>query len=604
MPDSVTTFGEAIAGRILDLAGLLKYEAAPGLVSAALIAGLVLAFVGYWLRARRLLRTIGDGRGVLGDSRAAFDESRFIEISQTFKQWEDEPRRTPRHRLGEAWREFAETVNRQKGLFNTVRPKEFFDRELLHMEHRFFSQLPALFVSVGLLLTFLGLVAALDQTREILQPTGSGDVSQALRELLQVAGAKFIMSLTGLACSIVFGLVFRTREGRIDEELHGLCADIERGFEYRSADSFLLEKVLDVLEEQGVHLQTFSTELVAQVARPLREEIPEALRSSIQEAMAPSLAKFEEGAGQGLDSLFASVTESMSGGVQNSARAISETMEQVGQTLSDVSSRLDESAASMGGEMDHAVSALAAEITTLKSAMADSTDAARESLQEGAQGMRSTMREVLQEIQKSTRSGADGIDRAAAAMTAAVDELTAHADQASRSAVEAGSRTIEEASQRAAEGLGESSEAVSQAMKGMADEIRQEVGEASSAIQGDLLEPLKGLVAVLGELQGLIRIIRGTRRQLRPLPRRWRRDDHAGERWTGRRKCELDQGRRSGSRRRHRHGRSKPLHGTEGLGHRRGDGSRRAPHHRADRGHSAVYGRSRPERTVRRDRNP
>lgn len=498
------TLGEWFADRILWLAGLLRYEAAPGLVSLALVVGLAVALATYSWHARRLRNTLAESRGLIGDTHVAFDESRFIEISKSFKAWEDKPNRTARHRLGEAWREFAETVNRQKGLFNTVRPREFFDRELLHMEHRFFAQLPALFVSVGLLLTFLGLVAALDQTRVILQETGADTVSEGLRNLLQVAGAKFIMSLTGLFCSIVFGLWFRLREGKIDESLHGLCADIERGFEYRSADSFLLERVLDVLEEQGTHLQTFSTDLVAQVARPLREEIPQAMRTSIQEAMAPALAKFEEGAGMGLDSMVAGMSEAMSGGVQDSARAISETMDSVGQTLSEVASRLDESTVSMSGQMDQAVAALANEITSLKTAMAHSTEAARENLQEGALGMRATMEEALREIRKSTQTGANGIDRAATAMTMAVDELAARADEASKSAFAAGSRTIEEASQRAVEGLGASSEAVSQAMEGMAGDIRDSVGEASFAIRSDLLGQLKDLAAVIGELQARI----------------------------------------------------------------------------------------------------
>ncbi len=553
--------GEAFADWILELAGLLRHEAAPGWVSLALMAGLFAALISYSWRARGLLRTIAESRSVIGDTHTAFDDSRFIEISQSFKKWESVTRQTARHRLGEAWREFAETVNRQKGLFNTVRPREFFDRELLHMEHRFFAQLPALFVSVGLLLTFLGLVAALDQTRGILQETGVDTVSEGLRNLLQVAGAKFIMSLTGLFCSIVFGLWFRTREGKIDEALHGLCADIERGFEYRSADSFLLEKVLEVLEEQGTHLQTFSTELVAQVARPLREEIPQAMRDSIREAMGPALAKFEEGAGKGLDSLVAGVSKTMSGGVQDSARAISETMDRVGQTLNDVASRLDDSAVSMGGQMDHAVGALAGEILSLRTAMADSTEAARENLQDGAQGMRATMEEALQEIRKSTQAGADGIDKAATAMaaavagsthaasenlqdgaqgmratmedalqeirkstqagadgidhaatamTAAVDKLATRADEASKSAFAAGSRTIEEASLRAVEGLGASAEAVSQAMKGMAGDVRDRVGEASSAIGSDLLDQLKDLAAAIGELQTRITSSVGT----------------------------------------------------------------------------------------------
>ena len=272
--------GETVADWILWVAGLLKADAAPGLVSLLLVLGLLGSLAWYLLfGSRRVLKALREARTMLDAHRGPYSEDRFLEIQGSFRAWEELPAGTPRHRLAEAWREFGETVNRQKGLFNTVRPSEFFDRGPLRMEHRFFAQLPALFVSVGLFLTFLGLVAALDQTREVLNPAEAalstvggeqtmpgGNVVGGLNELLQVAGAKFIMSLTGLLCSIIFGLVFRTREGKVDEALHALSAEIERGFEYRSADSYLLDQILEVLREQGTHLQAFSTELVAQIA--------------------------------------------------------------------------------------------------------------------------------------------------------------------------------------------------------------------------------------------------------------------------------------------------------------------------------------------------
>ena len=72
-------------------------------------------------------------------------------------------------------------------------------------------QLPALFVSIGLLLTFLGLVAALEQTAQLLgsDSTDATATVRGLTTLLNIASAKFIMSLAGLACSIVFTVVLR-----------------------------------------------------------------------------------------------------------------------------------------------------------------------------------------------------------------------------------------------------------------------------------------------------------------------------------------------------------------------------------------------------------
>lgn len=523
LPEWLQAIGAAVGQWILSLAGLLRHEAAPGLVSLFILVFFAVAVACYLVKARSISRAIFDARQVLGDGRTVYyDQARFLGITEAFQKWEvnasprlldrilaiswrnllpwnrKRPRPTPRQSIAEAWREFAETMNQQRGLFNTVRPREFFDREFLHMEHRFFAQLPALFVSVGLLLTFLGLVAALDQTREILEGTGSDN--EGLRTLLQVAGAKFIMSLTGLFCSILFGLLFRFREATIDEGMHGVCADIERGLEYRSADSFLLEKILDVLEEQKTQLQTFSTELVAQVARPLREEIPQAISQSIQEAMTPSLEQFDRNAGQGLEQMVNSVTSSMSGSIHESAQALNETMQKVAGELDSVASRLDNSAASMGGQVGEAVAALSGEIGALQKAMAESSREATNTLKTGARDLLASMDEALQAIRNSTCNGADGIDQAVAAMTRTMNELARRSEEASQTVARENKQIIEAATQRAADGLDRSAATVSREMERMAGEIGAVAREAASALQADLLDRLEKLPAAIRDL--------------------------------------------------------------------------------------------------------
>ena len=159
-------------------------------------------------------------------------------------------------------------------LRNTVRPFVFFNREDLGLEAGMWRQVPALFVSIGLLLTFLGLVAALEQTGKVLG-SDSADAAATVRgltTLLNVASAKFIMSLTGLACSIVFTVVLRFSTNRKDEALHDLCADIERGCDFMTEQDMLRE-MLAQAEEQTAHLQAFSTELVAQI-RPASQGGP------------------------------------------------------------------------------------------------------------------------------------------------------------------------------------------------------------------------------------------------------------------------------------------------------------------------------------------
>ena len=68
--------------------------------------------------------------------------------------------------IAAAWQEFRETLILDDTvspsvLRNTVRPSSFFNLEDLHYGPGFHRHPPGLFVSVGLLLTFLGLISAL-----------------------------------------------------------------------------------------------------------------------------------------------------------------------------------------------------------------------------------------------------------------------------------------------------------------------------------------------------------------------------------------------------------------------------------------------------------
>ena len=49
-----------------------------------------------------------------------------------------------------------------------------------------------------------------------------------MQGFMQIASAKFIMSLVGLLCSILFTIFLRFGSSKIDRELNNLCIEIER----------------------------------------------------------------------------------------------------------------------------------------------------------------------------------------------------------------------------------------------------------------------------------------------------------------------------------------------------------------------------------------
>ena len=419
--------GELIVERILRFAAFLfTSESAPGWMSLVLVVALVVLSIWHGLSAFWLRRAVGAARSILQTGNGRITGERLTGIDAGFRKLKSVKGKGPRHRLAVAWEEFRETsippARETDRLSNTVRPAAFFHREELGLDRGMWRQVPALFVSVGLFLTFLGLVAALDQTGRVLDGAtagGDGAATDGLKTLLRIASTKFIMSLTGLLCSILFTLVLRYDARRTDEALHALCDDIENGCIFLSEQT-ILGKMLEQAREQTDHLKSFSTELVAQIARPLREDLPNTIREAMQQAMAPVVENISRGTSEGVETLVGSVSGQLVEGVQASVHSMNEIIGEVRDSLEAVTDRLDRSAGAMSGHMDEAVQSLASTSADGAQRIGDASrmmvDAA-ETLSQFIQGRATAAAEASgREIERAGQEMASGIAAATATM--------------------------------------------------------------------------------------------------------------------------------------------------------------------------------------------
>lgn len=330
--------GNWIVSTILTTANAITGEDyAPGLVSFVLIVLLVVLIVVYLYKTKIFHEAVYTVMNILKvEKEERFTSTRLSDIEQKFKEIANKGKFN--QRLERAWEEFNETAksadpddDNDDILKNTVRPSYFFNREELGIEHGFWKQVPTLFVSVGLFLTFLGLVAALDQTSTTLEKAlGSPGVptTDGLLKLLKVASAKFTMSLTGLACSIVFTVVLRATSIKTDKLLQELCESIEIGCTFQT-EQILLEKLLTETKEHTSHLKFFSTELVAQVATPLKEDVPNAIRDAIENTLAPAIEKLSQYTDEGVGNLVRGVSGELAGGIEESTLKMTDKIESV-----------------------------------------------------------------------------------------------------------------------------------------------------------------------------------------------------------------------------------------------------------------------------------
>ena len=183
------------------------------------------------------------------------------------------------------------------------------------------------------------LVSAL---KSIVPAKGEVIGSDQLGTLLSVASAKFIMSLTGLLCSILFTLVLRIGIARAEAASHHVANEIEGRLSFISLEYLAIEQ-LSAVREQREHFRRIGLELVAELGRPLREDIPRAISSGIETAMAPLLAQVGKAGTEGVGALVQDLSSRFTSDVSQALSSASDRLSEAGDRIAQLSERMDSS---------------------------------------------------------------------------------------------------------------------------------------------------------------------------------------------------------------------------------------------------------------------
>lgn len=485
--DTGFNLGDAFKDFILLIAGLLKDSSAPGWVSLALIitlTGLVLLVGNVVSRRRAALVWLGQKLSESGDDLCQEVDALTAELKAGVGA------NRQRKVVVSAWEKYRETlVIHQEGdqlvWRNSVRPSQFLNLIDMNFSLGGWRLTPGMFVSVGLLCTFLGLVSALNS-----MGGDEGITSQTMQTLLTIASAKFVMSLTGLLCSIIFSVVLRIFESRLDRAVFNLCTEIEDRLKFISLEDLANEQ-LNATIEQREHFRSIALEMVAELGRPLREDLPVAISTSISTAMAPLLEKVQQTGVDNIGGLVQDLSARFSTDVGAALSLASRQLEDAGEKISRLADRLDASSGRMGSEMDTAVSRLAQAVEALQVSMGKTTEQAENALTSGAESLLATMNKSLDAIRVNTSEGAQAIGQAAVAMLEASEKIRTDLSDASNKAKEAAERNIEETARQAGTQIGSAGQAVVGSMSRTAQEIAENASEVSEKIKQDLLGPLQ-----------------------------------------------------------------------------------------------------------------
>ncbi|WP_255467887.1 hypothetical protein [Reyranella sp. CPCC 100927] len=394
-----------------------------------------------------------------------------------------------RRNLARAWHKYRETLvpHEEDGkiiLRNAVRPSTFLNPEDLGFGVGSWRIMPGLFVSGGLFLTFLGLIAALQS----LGGRAAID-SAAMQELLSVASAKFIMSLTGLFCSIVFTIFLRVVYGRLEEAIHDLCGAIEKHLTYISLEALAAEQ-LNATREQREHFRLIGMELVAEIGRPLREELPAAIQNSIADAMAPIVEKVGKMGTEGVGDMVSGLSSQLTGSIGLALSEASQKISDASDRLGSLADRLDQSSGRIGSEMEGVTERVAQAVEDLRAALMNTAEVTGGTFNEGTEKLLSVMNRTLEGIRDNTGEGARAMSAAADDMRRAAASFKQEIEAAARTGTETAQERMKLASQQVADQIGHAGKSVAEVFSRTSAEISRVAEDVSQRAGAELLAPL------------------------------------------------------------------------------------------------------------------
>jgi len=500
------TIGADFVDWILFFAAFLTEANAPGLVSIGIVL-MLLAMLGWLLtRSSTQLRALN---WLNKEITNAEDAEALATIADTEITRKANQKRRDRTfgAVATAWCEFRETLLFDDSvqtpvLRNSVRPSAFFNVDDLQCGPGFFRYVPGLFVTVGLLFTFLGLIAALQAI------AGIGDdvatLGQGLDALLGAVSAKFIMSLSGLASSIVFTLALRRRTYLVEHAVQTVCDQLEKRLSFISLEQLAFEQ-LKVARSQKESFQEVGTELVAELGRSLQQQLPESIASSIQNVMAPMLDGVGRAGADGVGQMVSDLSTRLSGDIDKALSTSAAQLSAAGDKMGLLVDRMDQSAGAMGQEMEGSLGKLAQAAEALTAQLGQAAERTDGTLNAGAERLLAIMNETLEGIRRNTAEGAEALREAANDMRSSAGSFRSELDAAAQSGSAAFTARIDTVGNTVEQSMKAASGQLVETITESGTELLTASSSFRERMQDELLAPLTALSAQLGVLADRVR---------------------------------------------------------------------------------------------------
>ncbi len=400
--------------------------------------------------------------------------------------------------IGHAWKEFDETLVRRRDenvIRNTIRPQTFINlataREKL-FGLKMMGAIPGYFVGVGLLLTFLGLVLALNEAAAAVSGSDANAMQGATRNLLQVATFKFATSIAGLGASIVLSFAFRAYTIWIEAAFDSFCHAVEARLRYQAPQSIASE-TKDLMEEQVAELKAINS---ADFFTRMGEEITPRLHGALTLAMEPvtekigtAVERLADHSQAGMSDMLERFSDSVQNGAGTELRELATTLKDMQGAMLQAQQGISGSGEDFGRRMSEAAENLNRLIADAGDKLGDSSEKSRTALLESVAAMRETFAQVGAQVEERMGAAAGGASsKMEEAMGRVLERLEAQADgfRSSLSGFQDGMASqMDETRAKVSAAQSEAAEAVGRASAEAAKALQSGLSQAMERINGE-----------------------------------------------------------------------------------------------------------------------
>jgi hypothetical protein len=228
---------------------------------------------------------------------------------------------------------------------------------------------PNILIGVGLLCTFFFLAVALaDVIPALGSQTPPDAIRRAISGLLQNAAGKFLTSISGLFCSLVWTVASKRSLEALDADIGALCASMRKHVEDTGSEAAItaqiavLSEILTENREQVGQLKRFETDFAVAIGKALGSQMQPAF-----ESLTLSITKALEALTEKVGSMNEEALRKMLADFQNAIREHSgQEMEAFKQALIEIANRIKAAAINLegaGGQAGDAITTSAREFS-------------------------------------------------------------------------------------------------------------------------------------------------------------------------------------------------------------------------------------------------